>query len=85
MQQVSERLTKGVEESVAEEAREANIDIVSDMFSGRVLYSSNKADCTAEIVNRMDKKYEQKLAQAKKATGDSITVAAKKDGAVKTG
>jgi Skp family chaperone for outer membrane proteins len=56
MQQITDRLSRDVEAAVGKYAQTASIDVVVDSISGRVVYVSERAQCTNSIINIMDNK-----------------------------
>lgn len=76
MQQVTEVLAKGVEESVTEIAKRDDLDAVFDKSTGRPVYTSGKADCTEQVIQSMNKNFKLKLARNEKSAASTITLAA---------
>lgn len=64
MQQVTELLGREIEQAVTQIAQAEGLDAVVDKVTGRVLYTSNKSDCTARVVQVMDKNHSVKVAKA---------------------
>ncbi len=58
MSHATEELSADVEKTVAEIAKAKGYDVVVDTYSGRVVFASDKAMITNDLVNAMDKKYE---------------------------
>ena len=75
MQTVTEALAKEVELAVAELAKKDGLDAVVDKMTGRVLYTSGKADYTAKVVQSMDKHYTYKVAHNEKSAASNVTLA----------
>lgn len=73
MSQATEELSADVEKTVAEIAKSKGYDIVVDTYSGRVVYASDKAMITSDLVKAMDTKYE--LASKKGASKSHVAVA----------
>ncbi len=67
MQRVTERLAQGVDRVVEKIAKREELDAVVDKMTGRVLFTSVKADYTAKVVNAMDKDYKVRIAKADRA------------------
>jgi Skp family chaperone for outer membrane proteins len=67
MQLATETLAQGLEAGVAKLAKNENLDVVFDKMTGRAIYVSEKFDYTAKAVKEVNKTYEVKLAQNKKA------------------
>ena len=63
MHQAQEKLVREHNDAVYEYARANNVDIV--FGPGGVVYASEKAKCTGDVVKNMNKNYSQKLARAK--------------------
>lgn len=78
MQQVTEALAKEVEAAVTIIAKAEGLDAVVDKVTGRVIYTSQKADWTSKVVQSMDKHYSFKLANNEKSAASTITVASNK-------
>lgn len=55
MQRATERLAKQVEDVAQKLAKAENLDAVIDKSTGRVLYTSDKADLTEQLVVEMNK------------------------------
>lgn len=68
MQQVTEALAKEVEQAVVAIAQKDKLDAVIDKVTGRVIYSTDKADYTSKVVQSMNKNYDVKLAQSLKGS-----------------
>ena len=82
MQLATETLAQGLEAGVAKLAKNENLDVVFDKMTGRAIYVSEKFDYTAKAIKEVNKTYEVKLAQNKKAeaatkVADNKAVAAK--------
>jgi len=82
MQLATETLAQGLEAGVAKLAKNEGLDVVFDKMTGRAIYVSEKFDYTAKAIKEVDKSYEVKLAQNKKAesavkVADNKAVAAK--------
>lgn len=75
MQQVTEVLAKEVEQAVTEIAKKDGLDAVIDKVTGRVVYTSGHADCTAQVIQAMDKNFSSKLARNEKSAASTITLA----------
>lgn len=75
MQSAQERLLREHNDAVVQYAQAGGIDLV--FGPAGVVYSSEKASCTLDVVKNMDKKYEVKLAQAK-GRAPSTAVASRK-------
>ena len=56
MQQVTDRLSRDVEVAVSEYAQANDIDVMADSITGRVVYVSERAQCTRDIIALMDSK-----------------------------
>lgn len=69
MQQITDALGREIELAVAQYAQAEGLDIVIDKVTGRVLYTSDKSDCTSRIVQIMDKNHSVKVAK----NGSKIT------------
>ncbi len=67
MQAATETLAQSVEAGVIELARKQDLDIVFDKMTGRAMYVSPQFDFTDKAIKEVNKKYEVKLAQSKKA------------------
>jgi Skp family chaperone for outer membrane proteins len=78
--QEQELLIKAIVESAKEYALANRIDMVIDKASGSVIYSSDKADCTADLAKIMDKNYDQALQIAKNKEKETTQLAAKATG-----
>lgn len=65
-QKAQEKLGAEIVEAATKMAQAQGLDLVFDKESGRVLYSSEKADYTLQMVQLMDEKYEE--AHVKKPT-----------------
>lgn len=76
MRGAQERLLREYTDAVSQYAKKNNIDIV--FGPAGVVYSSEKADCTLEVVKNMDTNYDVKLAQSK-GQASSTAVASGKD------
>jgi Skp family chaperone for outer membrane proteins len=74
MNQATEELSADVEKTVAEIAKAKGYDLVVDTYSGRVVFASDKAMITNDLVKAMDKKYE--VASNKKSTPKPAATAA---------
>jgi len=57
MQKANDRISKEIIAVAEEIAKEDNLDAIIDKDSGRVLYVADKADHTAKIKDRMNKKF----------------------------
>ena len=75
MQQVTEVLAKEVEQAVTEYAKKNDLDLVFDKVTGKIVYSSGKADCTEAIIQGMNKNFKAKLARNEKSAASTITLA----------
>ena len=73
MQLATETLAQGLEAGVAKLAKNENLDVVFDKMTGRAIYVSEKFDYTAKAIKEVNKTYEVKLAQNKKAESASAT------------
>ncbi len=71
-QRATEKLLKDLESAVQEIALAEKLDVIADGATGKLLYASEKADYTAKVVEKMNKKREMKLAQAKKPTTTKV-------------
>lgn len=71
MQQITELLGREIEVAVTQYAQAEGLDAVIDKVTGRVLYTSSKADATTKVVTIMDKNHAVKVAK-----GGSKTAAA---------
>jgi Skp family chaperone for outer membrane proteins len=78
MQAITESLAKEIEEAVVQLAQEEGLDAVVDKQTGRVIYTSPKADFTYKVVNKVNKNYSVKLASNQKSAPKSTVVAANK-------
>ncbi|MDR3551476.1 MAG: OmpH family outer membrane protein [Candidatus Babeliales bacterium] len=78
MQQVTEVLAKEVELAVGELAQKEGLDAVVDKVTGRVVYTSGKADCTNRVVKLMDKHHAYQLANNEKTAASTVTIASNK-------
>lgn len=78
--QEQELLIKAIVESAKEYALANRIDMVIDKASGSVIYSSDKADCTADLAKIMDKNYDHTLQLAKNKEKETTQLAAKATG-----
>ena len=67
MQLATETLAQGLEAGVAKLAKNENLDVVFDKMTGRAIYVSEKFDYTSQAIREVNKTYEVKLAQSKKA------------------
>lgn len=67
MQLATEVLAQSLEAGVAKLAQSENLDVVFDKMSGRAIYVSEKFDYTTKAIKEVNKTYEVKLAQNKKA------------------
>ena len=67
MQLATETLAQGLEAGVAKLAKSENLDVVFDKMTGRAIYVSDKFDYTTKAIKEVNKTYEVKLAQNKKA------------------
>lgn len=67
MQAATETLAQSVEAGVIELARKQDLDIIFDKMTGRAMYVSPQFDFTDKAIKEVNKKYEVKLAQSKKA------------------
>jgi outer membrane protein len=76
--QVTEVLAKEVEQSVTEIAKKEGLDAVIDKVTGRVVYTSGKADCTAQVIQSMNKNLKVKLARNEKSAASTVTLASNK-------
>lgn len=75
MQLATENLAQGLEAGVAKLAKNENLDIVFDKMTGRAMYVSEKFDFTSKAIVEVNKNYEVKLAQNKKAAEPATKVA----------
>lgn len=75
MQAATEVLAKEVEQAVTEIAKKEGLDAVIDKVTGRVVYTSGKADCTVQVVQHMNKNFKTKIAQNGKSAASAITLA----------
>lgn len=78
MQQVTEALAKEVELAVAERAQKEDWYAVADKVTGRVIYTSARAEKTLPVMQAMDKHYSYKMAHNEKSAASTITVASNK-------
>lgn len=67
MQLATETLAQSLEAGVAKLAKNENLDVVFDKMTGRAIYVSEKFDYTSKAIKEVNKTYEVKLAQNKKA------------------
>jgi Skp family chaperone for outer membrane proteins len=67
MQIATETLAQSLDAGVIELARKQDLDIVFDKMTGRAMYVSPQFDFTDKAIKEVNKKYEVKLAQNKKA------------------
>ena len=65
MQRTTERLAQDVEKAARDVALEQGLDEVIDKMTGRVIYHKTEFDYTVQATQKMDKSYEQRLAQNK--------------------
>lgn len=75
MQEVTEKLARRVEESVTEYAKKNELDLVFDKVTGKIVYTSGKADCTESIIQGMNKNFKARLARNEKSAASTITLA----------
>lgn len=75
MQVATEVLAKEVEQAVTEVAKKESLDVVVDL-TGRVVFTSPKANCTAQVIQSMNKNFKAKLARNEKSAADTIVLAA---------
>ena len=75
MQEVTEKLARRVEESVTEYAKKNELDLVFDKVTGKIVYTSGKADCTEAIKQGMNKDFKARLARNEKSAASTITLA----------
>ena len=77
MQQKTEQLGRKVDKAVTEVAKKDGLDAVVDKVSGRVIYTSQKSDCTTKITQAMNTTYETVVAQGDKKS-EAVSVASNK-------
>lgn len=83
MQAATETLAQGLDAGIATLAKNENLDIVFDKMTGRAMYVSEKFDFTSQAIKEVNKGYEVKLAQNKKAEA-ALKVADNKAAAAKS-
>lgn len=77
MQKATEKLSKELDDAVYEYARAANLDVVIDRVTGRVIYSAADQEPTQQVVSIMNKNHDNRVAlEGKKST--SVAKADKK-------
>ncbi len=76
MQKKTELLARESDEGIIKMAQQENLDVVFDKMTGRAVYVSNEFDFTSKAINVVDKNYEVKLAQSKKAQPSTVRLAA---------
>ena len=78
--QEQESLVRSIVDSAKEYAIEHKVDLVVDKGSGSVIYNSQKADCTADIINVMYKQYDCKIQLAKNKKNETTQLVENKTG-----
>jgi len=76
MQKKTELLARESDEGIIKMAQQENLDVVFDKMTGRAVYVSDEFDFTSKAINIVDKNYEVKLAQSKKAQPSTVRLAA---------
>ncbi|MCX5922386.1 MAG: OmpH family outer membrane protein [Candidatus Dependentiae bacterium] len=78
IQQGTGIMIEGLSSSVEQLAKKEGLDLVVDKNSGQIVYSSGKADITAQVVKEMNKHYSSKLARNDKTASSVLTVVSNK-------
>jgi putative lipoic acid-binding regulatory protein len=69
--QKQDELIKDIVDAVTVYAQKNGIDEVRDKASGAIIYSSSKIDCTANVIEIMDKQYDNRVILAKNKNNET--------------